>query len=176
MVRVFDQFSDIDIPGIHVSYSRLFKNMTAFLWVSHADGCIFWALCYYQDSPNAWINLQELGARNGGKVDFFTQVLTSYLEAQKVMFFDFREARTNIEKSYGVFELVLGALINGSIFGNITNLIQSMDRNAALDKKAEKHNFRMDYLKKYMRNRKFNPELQKRGAKNEFLKPKVQVG
>lgn len=83
--------------------------------------------------------------------------------SQKAMFFSFRSVKTVPEKVYGIVELLTGALVNGSIFGNITNLIQSMDKHAAFDKKLEKQNYRMDFLRRYMRARHFPAELQRRG-------------
>ncbi|KAI9190456.1 hypothetical protein H9P43_001890 [Blastocladiella emersonii ATCC 22665] len=170
MLSAFSVYSDKNIPGTSVYMSRVIKNFLSFLWVSHLDACIFWAICYYEDSAKAWINTQSLGVDdNGDQLDMWTQYLAAYLVAQQVMFFAFRDITMGAERIYCVLEVILGALVNGSIFGNIANLIQSMQRGAALDKKLEKQNYRMDYLRKYMRQRKFPPEIQKRVRQhNEF--------
>ncbi|KAJ1516720.1 hypothetical protein HMI55_001574 [Coelomomyces lativittatus] len=165
-----DFFSlDLNFPNIHVSYSRLIKNLLEFLWIAHFDACLFWTLCYYEDSPSSWINTSGLGIVNKNRTDTFTQYLFAFLTSQRTLFFSFRYTTTTLEGVFSVFELIVGAIINGSILGNITNLIQSMDKNAGLDKKEEKHNFKMSNLKAYMKKRLFSTELQQRVRNhNEF--------
>ncbi|ORZ39410.1 hypothetical protein BCR44DRAFT_127121, partial [Catenaria anguillulae PL171] len=177
MVPTLIAWQDKPIPKLSVYISRLVKNFMFFLIVAHIDACIMWVLCYQLDTPDAWINAVNLGidVEHGGMRDFKTQYVTSYLEAQQVMFFAFRNVKLFAERSFCVIEVIVGALVNGSIFGNISNLLQSMQKTAAFDKKLEKETFRMDYLRKYMRGRGFPPELQKRIRKhNEFEWSRLQ--
>ncbi|KAI9224249.1 cyclic nucleotide-binding-like protein [Blastocladiella britannica] len=154
---------DKNIPKISLYISRLIKNFVLFLYLSHLDACIFWAICYWENSPLSWINTFGLGVGpNGSAVPFGTQYLASYLAAQEVMFFSFRTITLGPERIYCIVEVILGSLVNGSIFGNIANLVVSMQNDAALDQKLQKQNYRMLNLRKFMRDRKFPVEIQKK--------------
>ncbi|KAL7754349.1 hypothetical protein RI367_000330 [Sorochytrium milnesiophthora] len=162
--------SDWQVPNIHVLYSRLVKKLLGFLWLSHVDACMFWLLCYREDTPASWINTSDLGlVANGTAPSLGSRWLASVYSAQQALFFSFRTTTTDLENLYCTLELLCGAIVGGSIFGSITNVIQSMDTNAALDRKAEKQTFRMKYLRSFMRARKFDPELQIRVRQHNEL-------
>jgi hypothetical protein len=61
------------------------------------------------------------------------------------------------------------------IIGVLANFIRALDTKAALDKASEKHRFKMDYLRKFLVQRKFPADLQKRILEHEeFLWMKGQ--
>ncbi|ORZ32902.1 cyclic nucleotide-binding-like protein, partial [Catenaria anguillulae PL171] len=163
MPHLFGVFINWGIPGIrNVAIARLVKNLIAFLTAGHIDACLFFLLNVWEDIGTAWID--TIGIRNFEReVVFLTQYNTSLCSIVYV----FRQINTNAERLYTMGEIIIGSIIYGCIFGVLSNFIRAMDTKAALDKKAEKHRFKMDLLRTFLRSKKFPVDLQQKILEHE---------
>ncbi|KAJ3370199.1 hypothetical protein GGF31_004256 [Allomyces arbusculus] len=169
LARPVRTFYRAEMPLVPRAVSRLLKSVAAYVWMTHFDNCLFWALCKWEDSDQSWINVNFSMTNTGLNASWATQYMLSSYETQRVLFFDFRDTGTTVEYLYGLVELGFGLLINGIVFGEITSIIQSMDTTGTLEENVQAHRFRMECLCQFMRQRRFPVELQKRVCQhNEF--------
>ncbi|KAJ3004734.1 UNVERIFIED_CONTAM: Kinesin-like protein kif27 [Siphonaria sp. JEL0065] len=89
-----------------------------------------------------------------------TQYLVSYLAALRSLVLKLRECKRDAENIYVIFEFVAGILSYGTVFGNIHSILELMDSTAAVNQAEEYHNFEMEGIISFMKEKKLRPELQ----------------
>ncbi|KAJ3224978.1 Cyclic nucleotide-gated olfactory channel [Chytriomyces hyalinus] len=94
-------------------------------------------------------------------VPFSTQYLVSYLAALRSLVLKLRECSQDTENIFVIFEFVSGILAYGTVFGNIHSIIELLDSTAALNQAEEYHNFEMEGIISFMKEKAIRPELQK---------------
>eukprot|EP01135_Chromosphaera_perkinsii_P006112 Nk52_evm2s402 gene=Nk52_evmTU2s402 len=155
--QLVHHFFTYEIPYLNHGMSRLFKNMIVFVVGGHLNGCLFWTVSK-QWADSSWIVLMGYDT-----MSFANQYLATYYWGIQAIVFSFREkVNEPAEKLFSSIELLWGAIIYGSIFGNIASLIRSFDASAAMNEAAEQHNYKVSYTKQYMHKSGFPVELQKR--------------
>ncbi|KAL7746569.1 hypothetical protein RI367_008096 [Sorochytrium milnesiophthora] len=162
--RLYRAFAKWHMARFAVSYTRLAKNLIALLVFSHLDGCLFFLVNVFEAEGVAWIDQPSiLLRRTDVEVSFFTQYLSNLATSMATM----RTINTDAERILGIIEILVGSLIFGSILGVLTNFIRALDSRAALDKVTEKHRFKMDYLRRFLRQKRFPAELQRKVLQHE---------
>ncbi|KNE54427.1 hypothetical protein AMAG_00402 [Allomyces macrogynus ATCC 38327] len=172
--RLVQEFRNWSIHGVHIAYARLIKNFVVLAIYVHIDACFFFMLNAWEDVGTAWIDSEKLRDPNA-EVVFVTQFYSTFHTSLKTFVYVFRKLQTNSERLYCTFEIMIGTVIYGSIFGVLSNFIRALDTKAALEDEAEKHKLKMDYLKKFLRTRRFPVDLQRKILHHEeFLWVKGQ--
>ncbi|KAJ3367110.1 hypothetical protein GGF32_000172 [Allomyces javanicus] len=172
--RLVQEFRNWSIHGLHIAYARLIKNFVVLAIYVHIDACFFFMLNTWEDVGTAWIDSEKLRDPNA-EVVFVTQFYSTFHTSLKTFVYVFRKLQTNSERLYCTFEIMFGTVIYGSIFGVLSNFIRALDTKAALEDEAEKHKLKMDYLKKFLRTRRFPVDLQRKILHHEeFLWVKGQ--
>ncbi|KAJ3370989.1 hypothetical protein GGF31_003719 [Allomyces arbusculus] len=172
--RLVQEFRNWSIHGVHIAYARLIKNFVVLAIYVHIDACFFFMLNTWEDVGTAWIDSEKLRDPNA-EVVFVTQFYSTFHTSLKTFVYVFRKLQTNSERLYCTFEIMIGTVIYGSIFGVLSNFIRALDTKAALEDEAEKHKLKMDYLKKFLRTRRFPVDLQRKILHHEeFLWVKGQ--
>ncbi|KAJ3128434.1 Kinesin-like protein kif27 [Nowakowskiella sp. JEL0407] len=109
-----------------------------------------------------WIDTHGLYDSSGNiAVDFTTQYLKSYLSALQSLVLKLRDVTLNAENVYVILEFIAGILAYGTVFGNIHSIVEMMDHTAATTQAEERHKFEMTLVRKYMRDKGLQPDLQK---------------
>ncbi|KAJ3252096.1 hypothetical protein HDU77_005455, partial [Chytriomyces hyalinus] len=93
-------------------------------------------------------------------VPFSTQYLVSYLAALRSLVLKLRECSQDMENIFVIFEFVSGILAYGTVFGNIHSIIELLDSTAAMNQAEEYHNFEMEGIISFMKEKGIRPELQ----------------
>ncbi|KAI8622654.1 hypothetical protein BC830DRAFT_270180 [Chytriomyces sp. MP71] len=156
------------LPTLAMPIARLFKCMVIMLLIGHVDACLFWFIDFTLPEGGAkghrWINSNNLIAYEDTSepVPFSTQYLVSYLAALRSLVLKLRECSLDAENIFVIFEFVTGILAYGTVFANIHSIIELLDSTAALNQAEELHNFEMEGLISYMKEKKIQPELQKK--------------
>ena len=185
--RLISQFYDWSIPGISISLARITKSLMVVMIFAHVSACMFWFLNGLEGPyPTTWNVRQSLVQpfvlpdykfhlyswadgpdtrfmrSDGESVTVFTQYLASLVAAQRSIVFTFRSTNTVAEQLYTCIEMLINAFIYGSIFGNIESYIRSIDARERSDEHERDHLIKSNYMTKYMRSKRFPPELQKK--------------
>ncbi|KAI9346038.1 cyclic nucleotide-binding-like protein [Zopfochytrium polystomum] len=112
-------------------------------------------------SPTNWVQSEKLIIdEEGNPVIFQTQYLVSYLTALRSLVLKLRDVNDDAENVFVIFEFIAGILAYGTVFGNIHSIVEMLDKTAVLNQAEELHNYQMDWLKSYMREKKLRPDLQ----------------
>ncbi|KAI9201830.1 uncharacterized protein BJ171DRAFT_516682 [Polychytrium aggregatum] len=169
MTQLFLWALDTQFPNMPVPISRLLKNMLAVLCLTHLSACFFWLLCMLEGPDiNTWIDISNLIVDDQGQlVSVLTQYLTSFVDAEMAIFFYFREVSTTTEVIYCIFELLVGSIMYGSIFGNIASLIRAMDSQAALHEISTHRTIKYQIMIEFMHSHEFPVELQEKIINSE---------
>ncbi|KAJ3295540.1 hypothetical protein HK104_002556 [Borealophlyctis nickersoniae] len=163
MSRLAKCFLDWKVPRMPIPISRLFKNILFVIVIAHLSACSFWVLSSSGTPYDSWVvHKQLIVDANNQEVPLFRRYLMSYYSSQKALFFSLREMYSEAEKVYTIIETLIAAVVNGSLFGNLSSIIRHMDSSAAEHKAAEAHQFQTRTLEKYMQDKAFPPELQER--------------
>ena len=140
--------------------------MFVLIVIGHLDGCIFWVIDRYLEGNRRWVVVNKLMDKD---VSFATQYLTSYLTAVKSLVLKLREVENNIESIYVIFEFIAGIVAYGTVFGTIHKIVELLDKQAVKTHAQEQHVFQVDMLKKYMKEKRFKPELQRMVFEHKLL-------
>ncbi|KAJ3389208.1 Kinesin-like protein kif27 [Chytriomyces hyalinus] len=153
----------IHIPSLAVPIARLIKCMLILLLIGHVDACLFWFIDFtLPSSSDRWIehtNLIHIKDTHD-PVPFSTQYLVSYLAALRSLVLKLRECSQDTENIFVIFEFVSGILAYGTVFGNIHSIIELLDSTAAMNQAEEYHNFEMEGIISFMKEKGIRPELQ----------------
>ncbi|KAI9141599.1 cyclic nucleotide-binding-like protein [Paraphysoderma sedebokerense] len=153
---------------MHVAISRLLKNMIVFVYLAHVNSCIFWLIETNLTESNRWIDKAQLSKDpNGIPYPFYYRYPRNFYYGQRALFFVFRDVDLLSEIYFAIFEILIGAICYGSIFGNIAAIIRVMDSKAALDQAAEQRNFMLTGLKHHMISNRFPAKLQEKVLQHE---------
>ncbi|KAJ1554934.1 Cyclic nucleotide-gated olfactory channel [Cladochytrium tenue] len=129
--------------------------------MGHIDACLFWFLESLLDSDNSWVYTEALVVDDQSEpVQFQTQYLVSYLTALRSLVLKLRDVTLAAEDVFVIFEFVAGILAYGTVFGNIHSIVEMLDKTAVLNQAEELHQYQMDWLRAYMREKKLRPDLQ----------------
>ncbi|KAI8826473.1 hypothetical protein BJ741DRAFT_714501 [Chytriomyces cf. hyalinus JEL632] len=161
----------IHIPTLAVPIARLIKCMLILLFIGHVDACLFWFIDFTLPSTSErWIehnNLIHIEHNNliprkdtVDPVPFSTQYLVSYLAALRSLVLKLRECSQDMENIFVIFEFVSGILAYGTVFGNIHSIIELLDSTAAMNQAEEYHNFEMEGIISFMKEKGIRPQLQ----------------
>ncbi|KAI8838554.1 hypothetical protein BJ741DRAFT_707425 [Chytriomyces cf. hyalinus JEL632] len=153
----------IHIPTLAVPIARLIKCMLILLLIGHVDACLFWFIDFTLPSTSErWIEHNNLIHRKDtlDPVPFSTQYLVSYLAALRSLVLKLRECSQDMENIFVIFEFVSGILAYGTVFGNIHSIIELLDSTAAMNQAEEYHNFEMEGIISFMKEKGIRPELQ----------------
>ncbi|KAJ3233135.1 hypothetical protein HDU81_002491 [Chytriomyces hyalinus] len=153
----------IHIPTLAVPIARLVKCMLILLLIGHVDACLFWFIDFTLPSTSErWIEHNNLIHMKDtfDPVPFSTQYLVSYLAALRSLVLKLRECSQDMENIFVIFEFVSGILAYGTVFGNIHSIIELLDSTAALNQAEEYHNFEMEGIISFMKEKGIRPELQ----------------
>lgn len=161
----YSEFFDLKFPGLQLPISRLVKTMIILMSLGHIYGCVFWFLDLVLEDPTGkqrWVDENYLLTDEYGlQVSFATQYIHSYLAALKSLVLKLRSVKLNGENLYVVLEFITGILAYGTVFGNIHSIVEMLDKTAVQTQAEEQHNFQMALLRKYMKEKKLKPELQR---------------
>ncbi|KAI9187648.1 hypothetical protein H9P43_002039 [Blastocladiella emersonii ATCC 22665] len=152
---------DTKIPFLRRAVSRLAKNLLTAIYISHWNGCVFWFLDTQLAEEKRFID-QRLTDHHGLPSSFIYRFIFNYVDAQKALFFLLREVELLPEVTYQAVEMLIAAVIYGSIFGNLVSIVRSFDDQAAFDKTIKSRNFKTMLLRNYLRENKFPPRLQRK--------------
>ncbi|KAJ3337278.1 hypothetical protein HDU93_001365 [Gonapodya sp. JEL0774] len=155
----------VKLSMIHMTVSRLAKNIFLIVLVSHLSACAFWFLSSILSHEKSWIRLNMLGYEDQYRhadVDLGYRYLRSLFAAEKAVFFVFRDVETVPERVYCLVEILLAAIVYGSLFGSLASIIRYMDSSEEEQELAEKHRRRVFQLQKYMQQKALPKEIQKR--------------
>ncbi|KAJ3063226.1 hypothetical protein HDU98_000931 [Podochytrium sp. JEL0797] len=146
----------LPIPSLAMPIARLVKCMFILMLIGHVDACLFWFIDWtLAPGPDRWIEKNNLMA-----VSISTQYLVSYLSALRSLVLKLRECSRDAENIYVIFEFIAGILSYGTVFGNIHSILELMDSTAAVNQAEEYHNFEMEGIITFMKEKKIKPELQ----------------
>ncbi|KAI9338984.1 hypothetical protein BDR26DRAFT_919147 [Obelidium mucronatum] len=172
----------IHLPSLALPISRLIKCMFILMLIGHVDACLFWFIdSTLLPGPDRWIEEYVMSIHSAAAlassaastttspipssdepiaVPMSTQYLVSYLSALRSLVLKLRECKRDAENIYVIFEFVAGILSYGTVFGNIHSILELMDSTAAVNQAEEYHNFEMEGIISFMKEKKLRPELQ----------------
>ncbi|KAI9220241.1 cyclic nucleotide-binding-like protein [Blastocladiella britannica] len=154
-------FKSTKLPFMRRAFSRLAKNLLLAIYVSHWNASVFWFISSRLSDEHRFIN-QRLLDSNNVPTSFVARFIMNYVDGQKALFFLLREVELVGEAGYQAGEMLIAAVIYGSIFGNLVSIVRSLDDQAAFDKAVKSRNFKKAFLRQYLINNKFPATLQRR--------------
>ncbi|KAI9217433.1 hypothetical protein BC828DRAFT_258259 [Blastocladiella britannica] len=159
---------DLRIPKLVDPISRLVKTLTFTVVFSHVDSCLFWIMSTYLPSNDRWINNARILTESNGEIRSLGESFTRNLyHAERALFFVPRDTGNFAEIVYQIIEMLYAAVLYGSIFGNMSSIVRSLDNSAGLDKAAKQRKFKKLSLEQYMKEYKFPPDLQTKVLQQE---------
>ncbi|KAJ3341509.1 Kinesin-like protein kif27 [Gonapodya sp. JEL0774] len=123
-------------------------------------------------SEVSWIHLNRLDLNERGEpATFAEQYLHSIYSSLRAIFFVYREKVEAVpEKIYTLFETLFAAVVYGSLFGNLASIIRYLDSSEAANEAVEKHNYHVTKIRRYLQEKQFPAELQKKILDHEHFK------
>ncbi|ORZ33982.1 cyclic nucleotide-binding-like protein, partial [Catenaria anguillulae PL171] len=148
--------------------ARLAKNLLICVFITHLNACAWWFMSVTVPESQRWITLQfVVRSKQGFLTTWIHRYITTYLASQRAMFFVTRETDSLTESAYQIIENLFAACTFGSIIGNLSQIVRSLDTQATLDKVAKVRNVRRQFLAKYMIKNSFPPDLQRKVLDHE---------
>ncbi|KAI9220003.1 hypothetical protein BC828DRAFT_140988 [Blastocladiella britannica] len=153
--------STVKIPGVVEPVSRLLKILIITLVFAHLDSCAYWFLSMWIEDPRKWVkDYLILHDEENLLTPWFERYIKGLFASEKAMYFIMREVRTTTETIFQVFEMLLAAVLFGSIFGQLAVIVRLFDSQAGHDKAAKHRNYKREFLRRYMQEHAFPPVLQ----------------
>ncbi|KNE69168.1 hypothetical protein AMAG_19974 [Allomyces macrogynus ATCC 38327] len=151
------------IPRIPDTISRLLKTLVFSIFLSHVDSCCFWVMETTITSEQRWITATRVIVDADGNLTSFTErYLRNFYGSQRALYFIPRGVSQLQEIVFQAIEMLIAAVLYGSIFGNLASIVRALDSRAALDKAAKQRNFNKEFLAHYMIEHGFSPALQRK--------------
>ncbi|KNE69181.1 hypothetical protein AMAG_13576 [Allomyces macrogynus ATCC 38327] len=151
------------IPRIPDTISRLLKTLVFSIFLSHVDSCCFWVMETTITSEQRWITAARVIVDADGNLTSFTErYLRNFYGSQRALYFIPRDVSQLQEIVFQAIEMLIAAVLYGSIFGNLASIVRALDSRAALDKAAKQRNFKKEFLAHYMIEHGFPPALQRK--------------
>ncbi|KNE58317.1 hypothetical protein AMAG_03903 [Allomyces macrogynus ATCC 38327] len=158
----------VSVPGVSEPIGRLIKNLLLTVLVSHVNAMLFMMLDVHQDTAHRYITRHLIDEVSGLPTSTPFRYAHAYYDAQLSLFFIPRDGIKLIpEVAFQAIEMLFAAVIYGSILGNLAAIVRSLDSKAELHKKAKHRNMRKMFLRKFMLDNRFPPDLQRKVLEQE---------
>ncbi|KAJ3357032.1 hypothetical protein GGF32_001209 [Allomyces javanicus] len=158
----------VSVPGVSEPIGRLIKNLLLTVMVSHVNAMLFIMLDVHQDTAHRYITRHLIDEVSGLPTSTPFRYAHAYYDAQLSLFFIPRDGIKLIpEVAFQAIEMLFAAVIYGSILGNLAAIVRSLDSKAELHKKAKHRNMRKMFLRKFMLDNRFPPDLQRKVLEQE---------
>ncbi|KXS22302.1 hypothetical protein M427DRAFT_65314 [Gonapodya prolifera JEL478] len=158
MSKLLNFLITVKLSMLHMTVSRLGKNVFLIVVVSHISACAFWFLSSMDDDTKSWIHLNKLGYHSvydsisPENLTVATRYLRSLFAAQKAVFFVFRDVETIPERVYCLIVVIDGLSSNQGF--------RYMDSSEEEQELAEHHKRRIKQLQKYMQQKHLDLSFQ----------------
>ena len=126
---IVGQHSANKIQMQFANYSAIAWLFLFFLVVAHLTGCYFYFICDYDVSvspPDTWIWSQ--GIHRFQDPTLWEMYVTSLYNAMLALLGDRLDTRRTIEKSMCIPIILIGAVLNATLFGQMALLISNINR------------------------------------------------
>ncbi|KAJ3360814.1 Kinesin-like protein kif27 [Allomyces javanicus] len=161
---------DFRFPRIPHAVGRLIKNLLLSIAMAWLNSCVFWALDSHLVDEDRFIAHMLVDKHTHTvPTSFVYRQARNFHFSQRSLFFLMRELEVTEEVLYQTYEMLLSAIVFGSVFGNLAAIVKLFDANSVYSR-AEKHRkYKKDFLCRYMVENHFPAELQKRIIDQEEL-------
>ncbi|KAJ3366815.1 hypothetical protein GGF31_007968 [Allomyces arbusculus] len=158
----------VSVPGVSEPIGRLIKNLLLTVLVSHVNAMLFMMLDVHQNTAHRYITRHLIDDVTSLPTSAPFRYAHAYYDAQLSLFFIPRDGiRLIPEVAFQAIEMLFAAVIYGSILGNLAAIVRSLDSKAELHKKAKHRNMRKMFLRKFMLDNRFPPDLQRKVLEQE---------
>ncbi|KAJ3369419.1 Kinesin-like protein kif27 [Allomyces arbusculus] len=161
---------DFRFPRIPHAVGRLIKNLLLSIAMAWLNSCVFWALDSHLVDDDRFIAHMLVDKHTQTvPTSFVYRQARNFHSSQRALFFLMRDLEVTEEVLYQSYEMLLSAIVFGSVFGNLAAIVKLFDANSVYSR-AEKHRkYKKDFLCRYMVENHFPAELQKRIIDQEEL-------
>ncbi|KNE68506.1 hypothetical protein AMAG_12681 [Allomyces macrogynus ATCC 38327] len=161
---------DFRFPRIPHAVGRLIKNLLLSIAMAWLNSCVFWTLDSHLVDEDRFIAHMLVDKHTQTvPTSFVYRQARNFHFSQRALFFLMRDLEVTEEVLYQTYEMLLSAIVFGSVFGNLAAIVKLFDANSVYSR-AEKHRkYKKDFLCRYMVENHFPAELQKRIIDQEEL-------